>query len=191
MFFGKWVPTFWRNVLPLYWGYNSNFPRSWRQWFPPKQRHLCTKLHGITTQNTITLILTAMAAQNLKRIELLRGNARLQNLVGEMCIFKEWTLNYPDSVNIFEPLFIFCVLFNNAVDYWDHIASVIDKWMIVGPGENQSTWRKMWPSATALSTTNPTWSVLGMNLDCHGKRPVTNCLNHGMAPPLGTVIALN
>jgi len=30
-----------------------------------------------------------------------------------------------------------------------------------------------------------------MNLDCHGERPVTNCLNHGMAPPLGTVIALN
>jgi hypothetical protein len=48
-------------------------------------------------------------------------------------------------------------------------------------GENQRTWRKICPSAT-LSTTNPIWIDTGMNLGLHGERPLTNHLNHGMAP---------
>jgi hypothetical protein len=34
-----------------------------------------------------------------------------------------------------------------------------------------------------FSTTNPTWSGLGLNLDLHGGRMTTNCLNHDSLVP--------
>jgi hypothetical protein len=43
-------------------------------------------------------------------------------------------------------------------------------------GENLCTRGKTCPSAT-LSTTNPTWTDLGLR----GKRPATKRLSHGMA----------
>jgi hypothetical protein len=36
-------------------------------------------------------------------------------------------------------------------------------------------------SSAALSTTNPTWTDLGVNLDLYSERLVTNCLNPDMA----------
>jgi hypothetical protein len=42
-----------------------------------------------------------------------------------------------------------------------------------------------------LSTTNPTWSGLGTNVDCHDERPVSDCLNLGMVPPLCTLLLIN
>jgi hypothetical protein len=47
-------------------------------------------------------------------------------------------------------------------------------------GANRRTWRKTCPSAT-LSTTNPTWIDLGVNLDLHDERPAINRLSHGTA----------
>jgi hypothetical protein len=47
-------------------------------------------------------------------------------------------------------------------------------------GENQSTRRKTWPSAT-LSTTNPTWTEPGSNPDLPGGMPAANRLSHGTA----------
>jgi hypothetical protein len=46
--------------------------------------------------------------------------------------------------------------------------------------KNEKCWEKTCPSAT-LSTTNPTWIDQGANLGLCGRRPVTNCLSHGMA----------
>jgi hypothetical protein len=43
---------------------------------------------------------------------------------------------------------------------------------------NLSTQRKTSPIAT-LSTTNPRWTGLGLNLVLHGDRLVTDHLNHG------------
>ena len=43
--------------------------------------------------------------------------------------------------------------------------------------ENRSTRRKICPSAT-LSTTNPTWTGLGVNPGLRGERPTTNRLGH-------------
>jgi hypothetical protein len=43
--------------------------------------------------------------------------------------------------------------------------------------ENRRTRRKTCPSAT-LSTTNPTWTDLGVNPGLCGERPATNCLSH-------------
>jgi hypothetical protein len=40
-------------------------------------------------------------------------------------------------------------------------------------GENRSTGRKTCPSAT-LSTTNPTWTDLGLNPGLRGERPATS-----------------
>jgi hypothetical protein len=45
--------------------------------------------------------------------------------------------------------------------------------------ENQRTLRRTCPSAT-LSTTNPTWTDLGINLGLHDERLATNHLSHGM-----------
>jgi hypothetical protein len=39
---------------------------------------------------------------------------------------------------------------------------------------------KTFPTPT-LSTTNPTWSALGMNLGFHDEKPATNSLSYGMA----------
>jgi hypothetical protein len=47
-------------------------------------------------------------------------------------------------------------------------------------GEDRKTRRKLCPSA-ALSTTNPTWTDLGMNPGIHCDRLATNCLSHGAA----------
>jgi hypothetical protein len=47
-------------------------------------------------------------------------------------------------------------------------------------GENRSTWGKACPSAT-LSTTNPTWTDLGLNPGLRGERLATNRLSHGTA----------
>jgi hypothetical protein len=47
-------------------------------------------------------------------------------------------------------------------------------------GENRSTRGKTCPSAT-LSTTVPTWTDPGSNLDLCGERPATNRLSHGTA----------
>jgi len=44
--------------------------------------------------------------------------------------------------------------------------------------EDSSTHRKTYPNVT-LSTTNPIWTGLGLNLGLHGETPVTNHLNHG------------
>jgi hypothetical protein len=46
-------------------------------------------------------------------------------------------------------------------------------------GENWRTWRKTFPSAT-LSTTNPTWTVLGVNPGLQCEKPAT----YGMTPTL-------
>jgi len=46
-------------------------------------------------------------------------------------------------------------------------------------GQNQSTQRNTCCSIT-LSTTNPTWAGLGLNLDLCGEKLGTNCLNHGV-----------
>jgi hypothetical protein len=46
--------------------------------------------------------------------------------------------------------------------------------------ENQRIQRKSCPNAT-LSTTNPTWTDKGANLDFHSERPATNRLSHGTA----------
>jgi len=43
-----------------------------------------------------------------------------------------------------------------------------------------STWSEIYPNAT-FSTTNPTRSGLGLNLDLHSGRMTTNCLNHDTA----------
>jgi len=37
-----------------------------------------------------------------------------------------------------------------------------------------------YPSAT-LSTTNPTWTGLGLNWGIHGERSATSCLSHDVA----------
>jgi hypothetical protein len=58
-----------------------------------------------------------------------------------------------------------------------------DKWMIGGimsQREKRSTGRKVCPSAT-MSTTNSTWSGLGLYLSLRGERPAINRLNHGTA----------
>jgi hypothetical protein len=47
-------------------------------------------------------------------------------------------------------------------------------------GENQRAWRKTCPNA-ALSTTNPAWTDLYVNLGLHSDRLSTNRLSHGMA----------
>jgi hypothetical protein len=47
-------------------------------------------------------------------------------------------------------------------------------------GENWRTQRNTCPSAT-LSTTNPTWTVLGMNLGLCHEKPVTNRVSYGTA----------
>jgi hypothetical protein len=54
------------------------------------------------------------------------------------------------------------------------------RWSDILIGENRSTRRKIWPSAT-LSTTNPTWIDPGANPGLRGERPSTNDLRHGMA----------
>jgi hypothetical protein len=46
--------------------------------------------------------------------------------------------------------------------------------------KNRSTLRDACPSAT-LSTTNPTWTGLGLYLDLDSKRLVINHLHHGIA----------
>jgi hypothetical protein len=46
-------------------------------------------------------------------------------------------------------------------------------------GENQRTLRRTCSSAT-LSTTNPTWTDLGINLGLHGEWLATNYLSHDM-----------
>ena len=72
------------------------------------------------------------------------------------------------------------------INYWDYVALVIDKWMnkwiwmICGmmlTRENWSALRKMCPSAT-LSTTNPKWADLGLNLGLCSHRQVPNHLKH-------------
>jgi hypothetical protein len=47
-------------------------------------------------------------------------------------------------------------------------------------GEKRSTRRETCPSAT-LSTTNRTWTGLGLNQDLRGERPLTNCPCHSTA----------
>jgi hypothetical protein len=47
-------------------------------------------------------------------------------------------------------------------------------------GGNRSTRGKTCPSAT-LSTTNPTWTDLGLNPGLRSDRPVTNRLSRGTA----------
>jgi hypothetical protein len=47
-------------------------------------------------------------------------------------------------------------------------------------GENLSIRGKTCPSST-LSTTNPTWTHPGSNLDLRGGRPVANRLSHATA----------
>jgi hypothetical protein len=44
--------------------------------------------------------------------------------------------------------------------------------------ENQSIWRKVCPRVT-LSTKNPIHAGLGLNLNLHVDKVVTNCLSHG------------
>jgi hypothetical protein len=46
--------------------------------------------------------------------------------------------------------------------------------------ENRRTRRKTFPS-TALSTTNPTSTTLGVNPSLHGEKPLTNLLSNGKA----------
>lgn len=46
-------------------------------------------------------------------------------------------------------------------------------------GENQSTHRK--PHTSATFSPSPTWTGLGLNMDLHSKKPVTNCLSHSTA----------
>jgi hypothetical protein len=46
--------------------------------------------------------------------------------------------------------------------------------------ENENTLRRVCPHAT-FTTTNPTWTGLGLNPDIHSGRLVTNHLSHGTA----------
>jgi hypothetical protein len=46
--------------------------------------------------------------------------------------------------------------------------------------KNQGSWRIACLSFT-LSTTNPAWTALGMNLHLWGKKHMSNCLSYGMA----------
>jgi len=51
---------------------------------------------------------------------------------------------------------------------------------MVLPRKSRSTWRKTCP-ITALSTTDPLWVALKLNLGLHGESPANNRLSHGMA----------
>jgi hypothetical protein len=60
-----------------------------------------------------------------------------------------------------------------------------DKWIwsnggMIVTGEHQRTQRKTCPTAT-LTTANPTWTALGVNLGLHGEKPVSSHLYYGMA----------
>jgi hypothetical protein len=76
------------------------------------------------------------------------------------------------------------VLFNDAVNCWDYMALVVDKWNIWSTAgmiltqENWNSQRETCP-ITTLSTTNPTRTDLGSNLGLQGKRPTTNCFSQG------------
>jgi hypothetical protein len=52
-------------------------------------------------------------------------------------------------------------------------------WKDIFAGETEVLGENL-PSAT-LSTTNPTWIVLGANPSLRGERPATNSLSHGTA----------
>jgi hypothetical protein len=61
-------------------------------------------------------------------------------------------------------------------DTWEWKSMVEWYWQ----GETKKLGRETCPSAT-FSTTNPTCTDLGANLDLHGERSVTNRKSHGMA----------
>jgi hypothetical protein len=65
-------------------------------------------------------------------------------------------------------LFIPLVIYEHGDPWWNDI----DR-------GNRRTQRKICPSAT-LSTTDPTWIDMGVNLGFWGERPAITCLNHGM-----------
>ena len=75
------------------------------------------------------------------------------------------------------------MLFNDAVDFWDYMASMMTErvWSIGGiilTGHNRSTRWKTCPSDT-FSTTPSTRSSLGIKTGVCGVRPVTNRLSLG------------
>ena len=77
------------------------------------------------------------------------------------------------------------VLFRDTVNCWHYTASVEEKLIAGSTGgmimtrENQSTQRKTCISLT-LSTINPTWCGLGLNVDLHGS-PFTTLTVHNKA----------
>jgi hypothetical protein len=53
-------------------------------------------------------------------------------------------------------------------------------------GENRTIRRETCPSAT-LSTTNPTWTDLGVNQSLCSEKLAANCLSYGMVFDLGLI----
>jgi membrane-bound lytic murein transglycosylase MltF len=54
------------------------------------------------------------------------------------------------------------------------------RWNDIDRGKQKDYEKKTCPSA-ALSTTNPTWTDLGVNLEVCGEKPATNRLRYGTA----------
>jgi len=49
-------------TIPLFW--------TWRQQFPPKSRQFCTRLHSLTSKNTVPFIVTAVWGSHISQVNL-------------------------------------------------------------------------------------------------------------------------
>jgi len=54
--FDRLMPTFWRDLLPT------------SSWYPPKWRHLSTKIHSVTAQKTVSSNLNIHCHENLNSL---------------------------------------------------------------------------------------------------------------------------
>lgn len=64
------LPTFWKNLLPLSFPYSEHEDSS----FIPKSRQFCTRLHSLTSKNTLFVIVTAVWRFHISQVNLQDGN---------------------------------------------------------------------------------------------------------------------
>jgi hypothetical protein len=89
-------------------------------------------------------------------------------------------------VRIVTALLFLRVLLSDTVSYRDCVALMIDEWAwsfvesYWPTGENWSTWRKTYPSAT-LSSSDPAWNCLEISHNFHGYWWAPDCLSHSVA----------
>ena len=95
-------------------------------------------------------------------------------------------LHCPSALFIYSPLrfILLWMLFNNAINFWDCIVSVMDEWYTAQRWFNATdrgrlSNRSRSCSSATFSIINLEWTGLGSNLGFRNERTAINSLTHG------------